>query len=101
MQKVQYGLALYRREAHAQHELIDCRYSELPMTDIDEVETKLGLPRFFKAAGERGWEFCSVVAPWAKGTELGTENGDGTRGEDEIVADRFDIQWLMFKRPAN
>jgi hypothetical protein len=99
MQKWQHRMALYRRKPNAQHALIDCSKSELPMNDVDEVETKLGLTRFIKAAGEKGWEFCSVIAPWPKGDSLGVENEDGTRGEDEVVEDRLDIQWLIFKRP--
>jgi hypothetical protein len=99
MQKWQHGMALYRRKANAQHALIDCRNSELPMSDVDEVDTKLGLTRFIKAAGELGWEFCSVIAPWPKGDQLSAENEDGTRAKDEMVEDRFDIQWLIFKRP--
>lgn len=103
MQKWQHGMALYRREPNAQHALIDCRNSELPMNDIDEVQTKLGLTRFLKVAGEQGWEFCSVIALWPKGDQLGVEveNEDGIQHNYETVEDRFDIQWLIFKRPMN
>jgi hypothetical protein len=101
MQKWQHGMALYRREPNAQHELIDCRNSELPMNDIEEVQTKLGLTRFLKVAGEQGWEFCSVIAPWPEGDQLGVENEDGTDAGYETVRHRFDIQWLIFKRPKN
>ena len=93
-------MALYRRAANEQHAFIDCRGSELAMKDIDEVETKLGLLRFIKAAGEQGWELCSNLAPWPEGHSLSTENEDGTPGEDYTVEDRFDIQWLIFKRPT-
>jgi hypothetical protein len=98
MQKWQHGMASYRRKANAQHALIDCHHSDLPMSDVDEVDTQLGLTRFIKAAGQLGWEFCSAIAPWPKGDELGVENEDGTPAGYETVEDRFDIQWLIFKR---
>ena len=101
MQKWQYGMANYRRKPNAQREKIDCRGSELPMSDVDEVQTQLGLLRFIKAAGEQGWELCSSLAPWPIGQLLGVESEDGTEGKDEVIQDRFEIQWLIFKRPMN
>lgn len=99
MQKWQYGMALYRRNANEQREIIDCRGSDLPMNDVDEIQAQLGLLRFIKAAGEQGWELCSTVAPWPEGQRLNNMNEDGTDGVDYIVEDRFEIQWLIFKRP--
>jgi len=98
MQKWQYGMALYQRAAN-ERASIDCRGSELPMNDVDEVQAQLGLLRFIKTAGEQGWELCTSLAPWPEGQHLRVENKDGTESEDEIVEDRFDIQWLIFKRP--
>jgi uncharacterized protein YeaC (DUF1315 family) len=99
MQKWQYGMALYRHNANEQHSTIDCRGSELAMDDVDEIQARLGLLRFLKVSGEQGWELCSNVAPWPEGQRLSVENEDGTEGDDCIVEDRFDIQWLIFKRP--
>jgi hypothetical protein len=101
MQKWQYGMALYRRAANEQHALIDCRGSELPMNNVDEVQTQLGLLSFLKAAGEQGWELCTSLAPWPEGQVFSVEKEDGTEGGDDIVGNRFDIQWLIFKRPVN
>ncbi|MEI9967901.1 MAG: hypothetical protein WDM87_04460 [Terracidiphilus sp.] len=94
-------MALYRREPNEQHAKIDCRGSDLPMNDVEEVRTQLGLLSFLKAAGEQGWEMCSSLAPWPEGQRFSVENEDGTEQEDEIVENRFDIQWLIFKRPTN
>ena len=101
MQKWQYGMALYRKEPNAQHAKIDCSGSELPMNDVDGVQAKLGLLSFLKTAGEKGWELCSSLAPWPEGQRLRVENEDGTEGEDDVVENRFAIQWLIFKRPMN
>jgi uncharacterized protein YeaC (DUF1315 family) len=99
MQQWQYGMALYTRNANEQHATIDFRGSELPMNDVDEVKAQLGLLTFLKAAGEQGWELCSSVAPWPEGQSFTEQNEDGTDGEEYIVRDRFEIQWLLFKRP--
>jgi hypothetical protein len=101
MQKLQYGVALYSRYANDQQANIDCRGSGLPMNDVDEVQAQLGLLQFLKAAGEQGWELCSSIAPWPEGQRLDDENEDGTQGEQFIVTDRFEIQWLIFKRPQS
>ena len=101
MERWQYGMALYQRNANKPHPKIDCRQSELPMEDIDDVQTQLGLLRFLKEAGSKGWELCSSIAPWAEGQRLSDEKADGKQGKEYIVKDRFDIQWLLFKRPMS
>lgn len=101
MQQWQYGMALYTREVSEQHAKIDCRNSEMAMNDIDEVQTQLGLLSFLKEAGSKGWELCSPIAPWPEGQHLTKRNEDGTDGKDYVVRNRFDIQWLIFKRPIN
>jgi hypothetical protein len=98
MQKWQYGMASYRRNANEQHAKIDCRGSALPMNDIDEIKAQLGLLSFIKEAGNQGWELCSSIAPWPEGQRFSDENEDGTQGEEYTVEDRFQIQWLIFKR---
>jgi len=92
-------MALYQRTANEQHARIDCRGSELPMDDVAEVQTQLGLLRFLKTAGERGWELCSSIAPWPEGQRFNEANEDGSDGAEHIVEDRFEIQWLIFERP--
>jgi hypothetical protein len=99
--KWQYGMALYQHKLNECHPRIDCRNNELAMEDVDEVQTQLGLLRFLKEAGSKGWELCSPIAPWPERYSLTARNEDGTDGEDFTVADRFDIQWLIFKRPTN
>ena len=101
MQKLQYGMALYSRYANDQHANIDCRSSELPMNDVDEVQAQLGLLQFLKAAGEQGRELCSSIAPWPEGQRLDGQNEDGTQRGQLIVTNRFEIQWLIFKRPQS
>jgi hypothetical protein len=97
MQKWQYGMALYKSRAN-ERVMLDFRNSDLSMDDID-ASKGISLTYFLKAAGERGWELTSVLYPWAAGQRL-TEEREGGFERSSTIEDRYEIQWLIFKRPV-
>jgi hypothetical protein len=96
MQKWQYGMALYEGKAN-ERTMLEFHNSDLSMNDID-ASMGISLTYFLKAAGERGWELTSVLYPWAAGQRL-TEEREGFE-RSSTIEDRYEIQWLIFKRPV-
>jgi hypothetical protein len=97
MQKWQYGMALYKSRAN-ERVMLDFHNSDLAMDDIDSSKG-ISLTYFLKAAGEQGWELTSVLYPWAVGQRF-TEGSEEEEPEPTwTVEDRYETQWLIFKRP--
>lgn len=77
--------------------MLDFHNSDLRMDDID-ASNGISLTYFLKAAGERGWELTSVLYPWAAGQRF-TEERESGHERTSITEDRYETQWLIFKRP--